>query len=117
MLPSLRERPEDILPLANHFLGKHSTRAQQSFVEFSDEVAEQMVCYDWPGNVRELQNAVERAVVFAGSRNVIHLEDFAGAMGATIRSFSPRLNIARVETIDESDLPTLILKTLILKER
>jgi DNA-binding NtrC family response regulator len=87
----LQERPEDILPLANYFLVKHSQRAQQGFVEFSEEVIEQMLSYDWPGNVRELQNAVERAVVFAGSRNVIQLEDFAGALGATIRSFIPRV--------------------------
>ncbi len=99
-LPALHDRPEDILPLANHFLSKHSTRAQQGFVEFSEEVVEQMLSYQWPGNVRELQNAVERAVVFAGSRNVIQLEDFAGALGATIRSFTPRVNIAPPEPVN-----------------
>lgn len=66
MIPPLRERPEDILPLAERFLrvgkGKHGGKA----VRFSPEAAKALTSYAWPGNVRELEHAVERAVILAG---------------------------------------------------
>jgi DNA-binding NtrC family response regulator len=52
-LPPLAERPDDILPLAEHFLG--------GLARFSDEARETLLAHPWPGNVRELKNAIERA--------------------------------------------------------
>jgi two-component system, NtrC family, response regulator HydG len=60
-IPPLRERPEDILPLATHFIGLFS--AQKS--RFSTTVATGLVRYRWPGNVRELRNAMERAALLS----------------------------------------------------
>ena len=62
-LPPLRARPEDILPLAEHFAMRMSRElGHELFAGFGRPVVEQMLKYRWPGNVRELKNVVERAV-------------------------------------------------------
>jgi DNA-binding NtrC family response regulator len=73
-VPPLRERREDILPLARQFLTEVGARIGRKTTGFTPRAANQLVRYGWPGNVRELENAVERAVVLAkGSR--LDLED------------------------------------------
>jgi len=62
-IPPLRERPEDILPLARHFLVEFQSGSELRFSELGDEVERLLFDHDWPGNVRELENAIERAVV------------------------------------------------------
>src|SRR4029079_4748001 len=64
-LPPLRERREDILPLAQYFLKRHAARCGKPRGGFTDEAAALLRGYDWPGNVRELDHAVERAVLLA----------------------------------------------------
>ncbi len=64
ILPPLRERGEDILLLANHFLNQFNKEFKKSIQGFADTVKEKLVQYSWPGNVRELKNMVERAVLF-----------------------------------------------------
>jgi len=61
-LPSLRERREDIAPLANHFLKKYSEELSKHIVNMAPEAVRILLDYDYPGNVRELQNIIERAV-------------------------------------------------------
>ena len=61
-VPPLRERTEDILPLARIFLEEASRRAGNKVTGFTPQAADQLLRYDWPGNIRELQNAVEHAV-------------------------------------------------------
>lgn len=61
----LRERREDILPLAEHFLKIYAEKNRRMIKGFSPRAADLMVRYHWPGNVRELENAVERAVILA----------------------------------------------------
>jgi DNA-binding NtrC family response regulator len=68
-LPPLRDRREDILPLARHFLGKQATRYGRSLEGFSPAAEDALMRHGWPGNVRELQHSVERSVLMArGSR-------------------------------------------------
>jgi DNA-binding NtrC family response regulator len=64
-LPPLRERPEDVVPLARHFLVKWSGELGRDLAGFAPDVAEALQRHDWPGNVRELENAIERGVVLA----------------------------------------------------
>jgi DNA-binding NtrC family response regulator len=64
-LPPLRERPEDVLPLAAHFLARSRERLGRDVREFSPEVERLLASRRWPGNVRELENAIERGVVLA----------------------------------------------------
>jgi DNA-binding NtrC family response regulator len=69
----LRERRDDVLPLARHFLARHASEAGRQMT-FSAESEQALSAHAWPGNVRELENAVERAVVLARG-DVITPED------------------------------------------
>ncbi|TKG90102.1 sigma-54-dependent Fis family transcriptional regulator [Puteibacter caeruleilacunae] len=60
IIPALRERPEEILPLALLFLEEQSQRRQRRFKYISSEAQDVLTEYEWPGNIRELQNAIER---------------------------------------------------------
>jgi transcriptional regulator with GAF, ATPase, and Fis domain len=64
-LPSLRERPEDIMPLAEHFLAFFRKRSGNGPTSFSPKAKQAILQYGWPGNIRELRNSVERASVLA----------------------------------------------------
>ncbi|GJL70523.1 MAG: acetoacetate metabolism regulatory protein AtoC [Nitrospirales bacterium] len=63
ILPPLRDRPEDIIPLAEHFLARHMREMKKRKRSFSKSAIQTMRCYAWPGNIRELDNAIARAVV------------------------------------------------------
>ena len=63
LVPPLRERPDDIPELAEHFLAKVNRETNKSIKAFTPEAIDALLSYHWPGNVRELENVVERAVV------------------------------------------------------
>ncbi|MGH0033165.1 MAG: sigma-54-dependent transcriptional regulator [Myxococcota bacterium] len=69
-LPPLRERPEDVLPLARHFLAQWNQRLGRSLAGWSDEAEALLVAHPWPGNARELENAIERGVVLAAGERI-----------------------------------------------
>jgi two-component system response regulator AtoC len=69
-LPPLRERREDIIPLARHFLEKHAQDFGMTFAGIEDDAALCLSAYAWPGNVRELENMMERAVVLSGGQMI-----------------------------------------------
>jgi len=71
LLKPLRERVEDIVPLAEHFLQTFAARFARPVKGFSDEAVRLIRAYPWPGNIRELKNAVERAVVVEKSAEVL----------------------------------------------
>lgn len=73
-LPPLRDRGNDVMLLAHHFLRQLSIGAAPHLLEFSPEATACLQSYAWPGNVRELRNVIERAVVLARGR-VIELSD------------------------------------------
>lgn len=62
-IPPLRERPEDIAPLADHFLRLYNLQFQKSFTGFDPSARSALEAYGWPGNIRELRNVLERAVL------------------------------------------------------
>jgi DNA-binding NtrC family response regulator len=64
-IPPLRERREDILPLAHHFLRKYEPVECRGLFRIAPELASQLQMYDWPGNVRELENTIRRELAFA----------------------------------------------------
>jgi DNA-binding NtrC family response regulator len=66
-VPPLRERREDILPLASLFISEFA----KGRARYSDTVAACLQSYPWPGNVRELRNAMERAVLLSGSEMIL----------------------------------------------
>jgi DNA-binding NtrC family response regulator len=69
-LPPLRDRREDILPLAEHYLARYATRYKRTFEGFDRSARQAMESHLWPGNVRELEHAVERAVLMAQSGSI-----------------------------------------------
>jgi transcriptional regulator with GAF, ATPase, and Fis domain len=73
-LPPLRERREDILALAEHFIARVSRKCGMRIRPLSDEARACLLNYEWPGNVRELENAIERAMVL-GSGDRIEPDD------------------------------------------
>ena len=66
-LPPLRDRREDIPPLAEHFLRQHSERYRRGIMGFTPQALDALRQHSWPGNVRELDHVVERAVLICGS--------------------------------------------------
>jgi DNA-binding NtrC family response regulator len=64
-LPPLRERREDILPLANSFLKRFGAQAGRNLTGFTPMAAEALRAFDWPGNVRQLQNEIQRTVLMS----------------------------------------------------
>lgn len=64
-LPSLRDRNDDIIVLANFFMERHAEKIGKKIKGFSKKVLNSMKAYAWPGNVRELENMVERSILFA----------------------------------------------------
>ena len=74
LVPPLRERRDDILPIAHHYLERYARRYHKDETAFSPAAEEALREYDWPGNVRALRHAVERAVILARS-NLIEPAD------------------------------------------
>ena len=66
-LPPLRERREDILPLAAHFIRKICAREGKAIAGMTDRAQEALLAYRWPGNIRELENVIERSVILTES--------------------------------------------------
>ncbi len=97
-VPPLRERREDILPLARVLLADATRRMARQITGLTPRAADQLLRYDWPGNVRELENAMERAVALAQGQR-IDIEDFPEEIG---RAFArPVASEARVQPLAE----------------
>lgn len=69
-LPPLRERREDIAPLARGFLKRFCSQADRPVTEFTPDAVERLKKYDWPGNVRQLQNEIQRAVLMSDGKAI-----------------------------------------------
>ena len=95
-LPPLRERSEDIVPLANSFLKRFAAQADRTITGFTPAAAEKLRTFDWPGNVRQLQNEIQRAVLMSDG-TIIDAPDLS----------ITQLPIADAEEADPSSLTLL----------
>jgi DNA-binding NtrC family response regulator len=86
-LPPLRERREDIVPLAEHYLSRYALRYKRALEGFDRSARQALESHLWPGNVRELEHAIERAVLMAQS-GAITAGDL-GVQGAAASAASP----------------------------
>jgi PAS domain S-box-containing protein len=84
LLPPLRDRKEDILPLAETFMKHYNTKFKRSIEGLSHGAAAMLMGYDWPGNVRELRNVIERAMV---------LEESDWIQTSSLQIFSPKSDL------------------------
>ncbi len=94
-IPPLRERRDDIPPLAFHFVKVFSEELSKKVTEFSEGAMSALMHHDWPGNVRELENTIHRAVILATDK-VVRQAHLAGIVDA-----APRLDVDVPRTSDE----------------
>jgi DNA-binding NtrC family response regulator len=87
-LPPLRERREDIMPIATHFVAHFAERHALPGRPFGESARRALVAYDWPGNVRELRNVIERAVVLADG-DTIEREDLPAPLRESTTPLGP----------------------------
>jgi len=73
-VPPLRERPEDILPLAKYFIERYAAKACKRIQRLEKRIAQLFEAYHWPGNIRELQNVIERSLILCDS-DTLFVED------------------------------------------
>ncbi len=81
-IPPLRERIEDLLPLARYFLAKYAPTMGHAKASLSQAACERIVAYSWPGNVRELENAIQRALLLSDTGVISPAELELGEIGA-----------------------------------
>jgi DNA-binding NtrC family response regulator len=96
-LPPLRERREDIAPLAQHFLRRHAQRYRKALSGFDPGAMQLLLDHPWPGNIRELDHAVERAVLLAQG-DVVRALDLGLR---TTTSAAPRLEDLTLEEVEK----------------
>ncbi len=102
-LPALRERREDIAPLADHFLRQHSERYRRGRMEFTLQAIEALRQHSWPGNVRELDHIIERAVLMSSANTVT-------AMDLALQNTPAAQVSARLEEMSLEDAECLLIK-------
>jgi DNA-binding NtrC family response regulator len=100
-IPPLRERPEDILPLAHHFLKEFSEAHNKSVLSIKRRASALLLNYNWPGNVRELRNLIEKIVISTPAHE-IDIDEVRHALEASKAHSWTSLPIAEEEIIELS---------------
>ena len=104
-MPALREHPEDIPLLADHFVSRYSARSNRKVRGLSPAARACLAQYDWPGNIRELENAIERAIVIGGSDLILpedlpeSLADRALPISECVGNFQDAVRAAKKQLI------------------
>jgi formate hydrogenlyase transcriptional activator len=89
-VPALRERAEDILPLARYFIGRYAAKAGKRIRNIDKRTAQFLEVYAWPGNIRELQNVIERNVILCDTETFAVEETWLWSAPASQSSSQPR---------------------------
>lgn len=97
-VPPLRERPDDILPIAEGLLDRFCQSTGLPTKTISDEAQKTLVSYSFPGNVRQLQNSVERAAIFSGINPEINLEHLPEELKSQAFAIPPHLGNSVIPT-------------------
>jgi DNA-binding NtrC family response regulator len=105
-VPPLRERRDDILPIARHYLDIYSRKHGGATRQFSAACEQALVDYDWPGNVRALRHAVERAVILAGG-DVLEPADLQLTAAGTNTAEPAPANEPAVLNLDQLEKDTI----------
>ncbi|MCK4560334.1 MAG: sigma-54-dependent Fis family transcriptional regulator [Calditrichia bacterium] len=100
LIPPLRERPEDILPLTHHFLNEFSDVYNKPIMFVKSQAEALLINYDWPGNVRQLRNVIEKIMIFCHSPEIGH-DDVRKALDL---GFSPHDNNENMEELNNLTL-------------
>ncbi len=101
----LRERPQDLLPLANKLLQHHADKMNRGVVTFDESARQVLLTHNWPGNVRELENAVQRALILQQGPQV-NANDLcllsAAGIQASVNTVAPSADFSTMETAVDS---------------
>ncbi|PKK90534.1 MAG: sigma-54-dependent Fis family transcriptional regulator [Candidatus Wallbacteria bacterium HGW-Wallbacteria-1] len=111
-VPSLRERPGDILPLAESFLEKFAAQMELPLRGFGKKLSEAMMQYSWPGNVRELQNFVEAEANLCDSEEIHHIPDYLLFNGAGDASTAVQHSQSSIQGFHVADLAGMKVRNL-----
>ena len=106
-LAPLRERREDIMPLANTFLKRYAAQADRNITGFSPTAIEMLRTFDWPGNIRQLQNEVQRTVLMC-ENNVIDVEDLSIT---TVMSQTEVEDLTLMEAMERNTIERILKET------
>jgi two-component system response regulator HydG len=99
LLPPLRERKEDILLLARHFISFYARREEKKVISLSEQAAKEMVNHSWPGNVRELENLIERSVLMATGTQIENIDLSKGPRKPALTEAGP----GKMKTMEEHE--------------
>ena len=105
-VPALADRPDDIRPLAEHYLSQWAAKEGKGGLVFSEDACAALLAYEWPGNVRELQNRVQRAVL-VGPGPAIAAATLGLAAATVAASRAPRASNAPAVGQPEESQPSL----------
>jgi transcriptional regulator with PAS, ATPase and Fis domain len=108
-LPPLRERREDILPLASAFLKRFASQADRTLEGFTPLAAERLRKHDWPGNVRQLQNEVQRAVLMCEGK-MVDLQDLS-ISDVAITTPQEDENLTLMEAMERNKIVEILKET------
>jgi NtrC-family two-component system response regulator AlgB len=112
VVPPLRERTEDIVPLSHHYLARAAARQHRQAFELSESAQRAITTYGWPGNLRELRNAVERAIILSpGPR--IEVDDLG--IPAEVASTAPSVEVTlgadvSIEALEREHIARIIAR-------
>ena len=118
-IPPLREHPEDIKPLIEHYAEFYAIHLKKPYLRINQDVFDFLYNYEFPGNVRELRNMTERAIIFCKT-NELHAEDFSGKYSNGLSNKSEKIKIPASITNspkEESVIHEMELIRRILKEQ
>jgi DNA-binding NtrC family response regulator len=117
-IPPLRERADDIEPLARHMLARFSALHHKRLAGFGDRALQALQRHDWPGNVRELENLIERGVILAAHNGTVEVDDlFPNAPAAAEAGVDPRGRLAEVAPPPQRELCARIVDSGVPLER
>jgi two-component system, NtrC family, response regulator AlgB len=115
-LPPLRERREDILPIANWLLDRAAIRGHREGLQLSAETAGAIAAYRWPGNVRELRNAIERAAVLSRGDEIVPDDLPDSLFRAPPSASGPPARGASLETMEREHIVRVLSESATLEE-
>jgi DNA-binding NtrC family response regulator len=106
-LPPLRERRDDIMPLADLFLKRYAAQANRPITGYTPAAQERLKAFDWPGNVRQLQNEVQRAVLLCEGREI----DAADLSVSTSKSGDSDTSFTLLEGVERNAIIQMLKET------
>ena len=109
-LPSLRERRDDIMPLANAFLKRFAGQANRPLRGFTPAAIERLTSFDWPGNVRQLQNEIQRAVLLSEG-DMVDASDLSITRARPDATESTDTNFTLLEGVERNAIVTMLKET------